>query len=368
MEKLVDDLLIVENRGALAELTLNRPRALNALNDAMRAAVLAALPGLAGDSETYAMAIRSNSARAFCAGGDVRELTEMARRDPKLAARSLGQEYFMNWSLECFTKPTVSLIDGMVMGSGVGLMLYGTHRVAGAGFTFAMPETAIGLFPDVGVCTALSKMPGHMGRYIGLTGRSIGRTAAYRLGIVTHCVDAGQFEEITAGLADADPVDPILDGLHRDPEADAIDDGLAGRDALIEDVFAGASVADIMAALARRAGSGGADAAWCEEVLGDLRKRAPLSLLVTLRHLDACRSWGLRDVLIGDYRLAVRFLAGADLHEGVRAVLIDKDGQPKWRHAAIEDVKSEEIDQYFTTLGDDELTLPEREEMQEIRA
>lgn len=368
MEKLVDDLLVVENRGALAELTLNRPRALNALNDAMRATVLDALPGFASDSETYAMAIRSNSPRAFCAGGDVRELTEMARRDPQLAARSLGQEYLMNWSLECFSKPTVSLIDGMVMGSGVGLMLYGTHRVAGAGFTFAMPETAIGLFPDVGVCAQLSKMPGHMGRYIGLTGRSIGRTAAYRLGIVTHCIDATQFGAIATGLADADTVDPILDGLHRDPDADAFDDGLKGRDALIEDVFGGASVVEIFGALEQRAAASGADAAWCAEVLGDLRKRAPLSLLVTLRHLDDCRSRGLRDVLIHDYRLAVRFLAGEDLHEGVRAVLIDKDGQPKWRHNSIEEVKSEEIDQYFTTLGEQELELPDRAEMQGIRA
>ena len=108
---------------ALAEMTLNRPQALNALNDAMRETVLPALPDFASDSEIYAVIVRSNSPRAFCAGGDVRELTELARRDPSLAAASIGQEYFMNWALECFTKPTVSLIDGMEKGSGVGLML-----------------------------------------------------------------------------------------------------------------------------------------------------------------------------------------------------------------------------------------------------
>ena len=362
----MDKPLIVEKRGALAEMTLNRPQALNALNDAMRETVLPALPDFASDSEIYAVIVRSNSPRAFCAGGDVRELTELARRDPSLAAASIGQEYFMNWALECFTKPTVSLIDGMVMGSGVGLMLYGTHRVAGERFTFAMPETAIGLFPDVGVCSVLAKLPGHIGRYIGLTGRTIGRAAAYNLGIATHCIAAEHFARISAGLEAADTIDPILDGLHRDPDAGELDDGLAGREALIADVFGGSTVSEIFDRLERQARGSGADAQWCGDVLRDLQSRSPLSLLVTLRHLDACATRQLRDVLIHDYRLAVRFLAGTDLQEGVRAVLIDKDGQPKWQHSRINEVSSEEIDEYFLDLEAQELFLPDREKMQEI--
>lgn len=361
----MDNPLILENRGALAEITLNRPKVLNALNDAMRRELMAQVPPLASDPETYAAILRSSSERAFCAGGDVRELVDLARHDPETSFKSIGAEYFMNWTLECFTKPIVSLIDGMVMGSGVGLVLYGTHRVAGEKFSFAMPETAIGLFPDVGVCTALSKMPGHMGRYLGLTGRSIGRATAYRLEIVTHCIDLEQFSQITAGLEAADTVDPILDGLHRDPGPD--DAELSGRRGLIEDMFGHASVAEIMAALERQSSGGGADAEWCAEALRDLRARAPMSLLVTLKHLDECRDLPLRDVLIRDYRLAVRFLRDHDFPEGVRALLIDKDGTPKWRHKRVEDVQTAEVDNYFKDLSADELVLPEREKMQEIQ-
>ena len=361
----MDKPLILEKRGALAEMTLNRPEVLNALNDEMRHNIMATLPELTSDPENYALIMRSNHDRAFCAGGDVRELTSLARRDLKSATQSIGHEYLMNWTLECYSKPTVSLIDGMVMGSGVGIALYGTHRVAGAGFRFAMPETAIGLFPDVGVCTELAKMPGQMGRYLGLTGRAIGRATAYRLGLATHCIDAEQFVAITAGLEAADTVDPILDGLHRDPAAD--DAELTGKMALIEDVFGHATVPDIFRALEQQATSSNSSADWCADVLRDLKARAPLSLLVTLRHLDACRDRTLRDVLIHDYRLIVRFLQGDDLFEGVRAVLIDKDRAPKWQHAGVSEVRSVEVDDYFISLGSDELILPERKEMQRIR-
>ncbi|MFT5508680.1 MAG: enoyl-CoA hydratase [Hyphomicrobiaceae bacterium] len=361
----MDNPLILEKRGALAEITLNRPQVLNALNDQMREKIMATLPELSSDPENYALILRSNNPRAFCAGGDVRELTDMARQDPDRAARSVGYEYLMNWTLECFSKPTVSLIDGMVMGSGVGIALYGTHRVAGAGFKFAMPETAIGLFPDVGVCAKLAKMPGQMGYYLGLTGRAIGRATAYRLGLVTHCIDAEQFSQITSGLEDADTVDPLLDDLHRGPARD--DEELAGKIALIEDVFGHATVTEMFDALERQGASGNAQADWCAEVLRDLRTRSPLSLLVTLRHLNACRDRQLRDVLIHDYRLAVRFLQDDDLQEGVRAVLIDKDGAPKWRHSSLSDVQPFEVDNYFKSLGADELELPERSKMQEIK-
>ena len=360
--------LLVEKRGALAEVTLNRPQVLNALNDEMRGAMLPLLPDFAGDSEIYAMVLRSNSPRAFCAGGDVRELTRLGRADPAQAVASVGQEYFLNWALECFTKPTVSLIDGMVMGSGVGLMLYGTHRVAGEGFCFAMPETAIGLFPDVGACSVLAKLPGHMGRYIGLTGRTIGRQTAYRLGIVTHCIAASQFDQIRDGLGAADTVDPLLDNLHVDSSAGAFDDGLIGRGNLIEDVFGGTSLAGMFRALEFQAKSASADAAWCADVLSDLQSRAPLSLLVTLRHLDACRSQKLQQVLIDDYRLAARFLTGHDFYEGVRALLIDLDNKPAWQHGGINEVSPEEIDEYFAELVVPELELPDREKMQQTQA
>ena len=361
--------LLIEQHGAVAEITLNRPQVLNALNDAMRAAILTALPQFPRDPDVYAVVLRAVGPRAFCAGGDVRELCALAKQDVALADASLANEYRLNWTLECFSKPTVSLIDGMVMGSGVGLVLYNTHRVGGVGFRFAMPETAIGLFPDVGACSVLARLPHQIGRYLGLTGRSISRRPALRLGLLTHCIDADRFNDIRSGLAAADPADPLLDGLHEAMESSLAGetDELAGCETLIEDVFSAPSVGAILADLEQRGKRSGANAEWCARVHEELRARAPLSLLVTLRHLDDCVDFDLRQVLIQDYRLATKFLRDDDFAEGVRAILIDKDGRPRWRHARVEDVEGADIARYFSVSADREPSLPDRTEMQAMR-
>jgi enoyl-CoA hydratase len=361
----LEDTLIVARRGALAEFTLNRPNALNALNDEMRAKIVEALPAFPRDPEVYALIIRSACARAFSAGGDVRELVSLARTDHVAACASFAFEYRMNWMLECFSKPTVSLIDGMTMGSGVGLVLYNTHRVAGPSFSFAMPETAIGLFPDVGAASVLARLPGATGRYLGLTGRRINRATAYRLGLVTHCIAPEEFPAITAALENADPVDPLLDVLHEDP--DPADDGLLAMADVMEACFAKPTVPEIIAELTGRAAGEGAEATWCRDVARDLAARCPLSLCVTLRHLDQCRTHDLRETLIQDYRLAVRFLAGPDFAEGVRAMLVDKDNHPTWQHASVDDVPPAAVDEMFASLGDKELDLKTRAEMQAMR-
>ena len=356
--------ILVGQEGCAGVITLNRAKALNALTDDMRRAVVDALPGYARDAQIYAMVIQSSSPRAFCAGGDVREITELARHDIAAARASFGFEYAMNWALDCFTKPTVSLIDGMVMGSGVGLTLYGTHRVAGPGYTFAMPETAIGLFPDVGVAWALSRLPGHVGRYLGLTGRTIDRADAFRLGLATHCIEADKFDQITGGLAEAEPVDALIDPLHEDPgkgELTAFED-------TIRETFAGSTVEEIVSALEKRAGHSSAEADWCRGVADDLSKRAPLSLKVTLSHLKACEKLDLRHTLIRDYRLASRFLDGPDFQEGVRALLVDKDHAPTWSPATLADCSSALVDAYDTLPPGGDLSLATRSEMQSIKS
>ena len=357
--------VIMTRTGALAELTLNRPRALNALNDEMRTLIVAALGGLPRDPDVYALALRSASDRAFCAGGDVRELVALCGEDHAKACASLAFEYAMNWRLDCFSKPTVSLIDGMTMGSGVGLVLYNTHRVAGPNFAFAMPETAIGLFPDVGAASVLSRLPAAIGRYLALTGRAINRATAYRLGLVTHCIDPDRWPQITEALADAQPIDRLVDGLHADP--DPAEDDLRARTGAIAACFGRPTVADIFTALEQNAAGASDDARWCRGVRDDLEKRAPLSLHVTLRHLDECARRDLRETLIADYRLAVRFLERPDLAEGVRAVLIDKDNEPRWQHASIRDVEGDEVEAMFAPLVSGELDLPARRDMQDLR-
>jgi enoyl-CoA hydratase len=352
--------LDIETRGSLALLTLNRPRALNALNAAMRAKFADAYPRFAREAQIYAVVIEAAGGKAFSAGGDVRELVALAREDKEKARRALADEYALNWLHECFSKPTISLIDGAVMGSGVGITLYGTHRVGGERYRFAMPETAIGLFPDVGTAWTLARMPDAIGMYLGLTGRSIGAADAYALGLLTHAIPAAHFAKIKAELAETWPVDPMLDALHADPGARE----LAPYAGLIAQCFSAPTVEEIVQRLERTQGD---ERAWAQAVVADLRARAPLSLKVTHRHIRDSRARDLRQTLQVDYRLACRFLEGHDFYEGVRAALIDKDGAPRWQPARIEDVSAAMVEDYFAPMGAAELHLPTREEMQAAR-
>lgn len=352
--------LIAERKGAVMHLTLNRPKALNALSAAMRGGIARSLASAILDAGVYCVVIRSASERAFSAGSDVREVVTTAKSDPAAAAKLFADEYLLNWSCECFCKPTISFIDGMVMGGGVGISLYGTHRIAGERYSFAMPETLIGLFPDVGVCHAFARMPDNIGIYLGLTGASIGRADAYALGLVTHCIPAAEFDEIEARFVDAWPVDQQLDPRHRDPGEPEL---LTRRDAIAR-CFGGASIREIVARLKAETG---AHAEWARGTLDLLAKRSPVSLAVTLRHIRDARQLDLRQVLTRDYRLALRMLNAHDFFEGVRAAILDKDQAPRWQCASIDEVTDAMVDSYFEPLGrydiGPEIVLPLREEM-----
>lgn len=362
MAETADEALRIEITGSLALVTLARPKTLNALTQEMRATLSEGLWSFARDPQVYAVVLESESPRAFSAGSDVREIVGLARTDPAAGMKAFADEYALNWQCECFSKPTVSLINGMIMGGGVGITQFGTHRVAGEGYSFAMPETKIGLFPDVGVCYTLARLPGHVGMYLGLTGRSIGRAEAYALGLVTHCIEAGEFEAIKAALADTWPVDPVLDERHVEPG----EGELAPVRALIAECFSEPSVEGILARLEAVEGAG---RDWAQQVAAELNQRSPLSLKITHRHILAARTRDLRETLIADYRLALRILeAKGDFYEGVRAALIDKDGTPRWSPARITDVSEAMLDVYFAPLGVRELALPTREEMQAARA
>jgi enoyl-CoA hydratase len=234
--------------------------------------------------------------------------------------------------------------------------------VAGEGYSFAMPETQIGLFPDVGVAHVFARLPQHVGMYLGLTGRSIGRAEAYALGLVTHCIDSGQFEAIKAALADTWPVDTILD----ERDQDCGPGELAPYRETIDRCFSADTVEEILTRLGHVDGT---LREWADNVAADLRARSPLSLKITHRHIRGAQAGDLRQTLAGDYRLAARLLeANGDFYEGVRAALVDKDGAPRWTPARLEDVTDAMLDAYFAPLGARELVLPTREEMQQARA
>ena len=347
-----------ETRGAAAIVTLDRPKALNALNQDMRAQFPSHLDDWASDPEIYCMIIRSANERAFCVGGDVRELHAQGRAGT--AAAALEQEYKLNWRLDRFTKPTISLINGMVMGSGVGISQFGTHRIAGENYSFAMPEAAIGFFPDVGASWFLTHMNKksdlnckadcEIGTYLGLTGRSIDRADAFAFGLVSHSIAAEDFPVIIEAARNADPIDPVVDALHRDPG----DGKLAKMSDVIQDCFSGQSVEEIIARVER---VGDQDAEWRDDTLEALGKNSPLSLKVTLKQLRLGRGLDLRRGLQLEYRLAKRFLKGDDFYEGVRANLIDKDFKPAWSPSHLAEVSAGMVEDYFVTDGCGELAL-----------
>ncbi len=346
--------------GAAAVVTLDRGGALNALTPAMVARMDGCYRRFARDANLYVVIVKSADPKAFCAGGDVRALSALARSDVAAARAALRAEYGLNWLHECFSKPTVVFMDGFVMGSGVGISAYATHRVAGPRYTFAMPETAIGFFPDVGTAYGLARLPHHIGRYLGLTGHSVDRADAYALGLVTHCLEPEQFAEVEAGLAEAHPVDPLLDERHRNPGPGPL---MVHAEA-IEHCFAAASVEEV---LERLEGVRGGSAVFAQKALADLRTRSPLGLKVSLRHIREAAALDLRQTLEVDYRLGCRFMEVADFHEGVRAALIDKDHAPRWVPVALADVTKNQLDDLFAAMPSRELNLALRQEMQRMR-
>lgn len=352
--------ITIQTDRSVAVITYRRTSALNALTRAMRAQMLSAYPRFARDPMIYAVVQRSTSPKAFSAGADVREIIALAQQDMAEAVRAFQEEYALDWQIECFSKPTVSLIDGIVMGGGVGVSQFGTHRVAGEGYRWAMPETKIGFFPDVGIAHVFARMPDSIGMYLGLTGRPVGAADAYALGLVTHCIPSREFDVIVEGLADVWPVDPLLDERHVEPGPGA----LAPVTEVIAHCFGAPSVEEIVGRLAAVSGS---HAEWAREVAVDLGQRSPVALKVTHRHIRECSARDIRETLMADFRLACRFLAGADFKEGARAALIDKDGAPRWRPARLEDVTEAMVADYFAPLPED-WVLPTRGEMQEARA
>lgn len=347
----------IEQRNALGLISLDRPKALNAVDGAMVTAIADALPGFASDPVIYALVIRSSNTRAFCAGGDVRKIIAAYQENPETGKALFASEYALDWAMECFSKPTVALIDGAVMGSGVGLTAFITHRVAGENYRFAMPETMIGLFPDVGAAHVLARLPHEIGLYLGLTGRSIGRADAYALGLISHCISADHYDDIIAQLSEAWPVDDLLDERHENPgESELLRHALT-----ISNCFSSPTLQGI---LDRLSGITGDEAEWAQEVRSDLEQRSPTSLAVSLRHIREAKSNDIREVLVRDYRLACSFLAGQDFSEGVRALLIDKDKSPKWQPGTIGELNNESIATYFLEPESGDLVLPEREVLQ----
>jgi len=354
-----DEILLGRDGGA-ATLTINRPKALNALTLDNYRRFAPALRGWAADPSVHAVVVRGAGERAFCAGGDVRAIYEAGRGisgDRALTSIFFREEYELIRRIHRYPKPYVALIDGITMGGGAGVSVNGAFRVATERAMLAMPETGIGLFPDVGATRFLNLCPGQIGRYLGLTGARVGAADALYCGFATHFVPGERVSALIAALAQTGrqehPVEQILAVF----AADSGPAPIAGRQAAIDRCFAGATVEALLDALQREAagGGGGPDAEWAAATRAGLLTKSPTSLKITLHQLILGRGFDIEDALILEYRLTQHVMAGHDFYEGLRAVLVDKDQQPRWDPPTLDPVDDAMVEGYFAPLGENEL-------------
>jgi len=341
-----DEDILFARHGAVGLVTLNRPRALNALTLDMIRAMDARLRAWEADGAVTRIVLRANGGRAFCAGGDVRAVHALARagRDAEVGDFWDG-EYGLDALIAAYPKPIVSLIGGIVMGGGNGLSVHGSHRVASEGYRFAMPEVGIGFFPDVGMTYVLPRLPGRTGTYLALTGATIGAGDALALGLATHYVRADGFDAVVAALGEGSAVDGVL-AAHA--EASPPTGPVVAERALIDGCFSEPSVADILARLDGAAARGSAFAA---DTAALMRTRSPTSLCIAHAQMRRGVAMEFSDCIAAETRLAGFLMRGHDFFEGVRAALLDKDGAPDWRPASLDAVDHAAIAGIFDGTG-----------------
>ena len=340
----------IERRGRLGLVTLDRQPALNALTHDMVLRMRAALDDFAVDPAVVVVAVTAAPGRAFCAGGDIRQVYEMGRAGDPSRNLFFRDEYRLNALIERYPKPYVALVDGVCMGGGVGLSAHGPHRVATERLVFAMPEVAIGFFPDVGGTYILSHMPSELGLYLGLTGMSIRLADAHFAGFVTDAVAPESIAAIIDRLAETGDVEVALAG-RTVPIGPA---PLAPRLAVIERAFSAREVGEILLRLDTEAGE---HAAFAAETAATIRSRSPTSLELTFHALRRARTMSFADCMVMEYRLLCRILEGHDFYEGVRAAIVDKDRRPRWQPAELDELEVLDIDAHFRPPAGGDIVL-----------
>ena len=339
--------VLFEKSGVVGLITLNRPKALNALTHGMCVAMHAKLTEWAGDASVACVVIQGERERAFCAGGDIRTLYDSGKAGTPYAVEFYRDEYLLNAYIKHFPKPYIALLRGFVMGGGVGVSLHGSHRVADESMQFAMPETGIGLFPDVGGSFFLPRLPGEIGMYLGLTGTRLKTADAICAGLATHFVPAIRRESLIDALADGMEIADALSAMS-EPVAES---NLESQRRAIDNIFSGRNVEAVLAAL-------DADRSdWAQTTAKTIRTKSPTATKLAFRQIRNGKSLNFDDCMRMEFRMVNRVIAGHDFYEGVRATIIDKDGAPHWKPASLAEVSDADIDAYFAPLGNKELPL-----------
>ncbi|HBO53918.1 3-hydroxyisobutyryl-CoA hydrolase [Janibacter terrae] len=318
--------------GSLGRVLLNRPRAINALTREMVVAMQTRLAAWADDDAVTAISLEGAGERGFCAGGDVRAVREAHLTGTSGGVDFWADEYALDAQIAEYPKPVVAVMDGIVMGGGLGLSMFATARWTTERSRIAMPETIIGFFPDVAATYLLSRAPGEVGTHMALTGATVTGADAVHVGLADAVVDHTRLPELIAAVAGGGPIEPVPAG--------AMTKGgdLASSHGWVDECYAGDDAAVILARLREHADPAARAAA--EEI----SLRSPLSVAVTLAALRRAATAGsVREVLEADTRISRGLLARADFVEGVRALLVDKDRQPRWEHADVDEVTRSEV-------------------------
>ncbi len=344
------DELITEIDGPVGRIRLNRPKALHALTHAMCDGVLDALEAWRSDPAVEVVTIDHAEGRGFCAGGDIRMLAESGATDGVAARAFFHAEYRMNHRLFTYAKATVAFMDGITMGGGVGIALPCRFRVATENTKFAMPETGIGLFPDVGGGWYLSRLPGRIGQYLALTGHRLDGAECLALGLATHYLPSAAMDAAKAGLVKTpQDIAGVLDPLAAAPPAARILDDKP----VIDRLFASDVLEDIYAALEADGGE------WATATLATLKTKSPQTMKVSLRLLaEGATMASFADEMRQEYAVGAHVVQRHDFIEGVRAVIVDKDNAPRWDPATPEGVTDHVIDQIFAPLPESEAWTP----------
>ena len=331
--------------------TLDRPARLNALTREMFEALSAQYRAWAPAPHIYGVVMQSSHPSVFSSGGDLKILHEWNEQGARGALREFYRAAYGHvWVLEKFIRPNVPLINGLVLGGGIGISLYGTHCVAGEGYRFGMPQVGIGFLPDIGGTYFLPRLLGKTGLYLALTGRLIGRAEAYRHRLVSHTIPAAHFDVIKDALSDNHPIDRLLDGLHREPG----EGELVRYTPLIDRAFSAPSVEAILERLDEERGE---DETFAQETAAAIRAKSPTSLKIAFEQYQRGKSLDLAAALKLEFRLASHVIGSHDYREGIAARLAGKDRIPGWQPATLESVDDEAIGRMFTTPVEDELLL-----------
>ncbi|MFN3388431.1 MAG: enoyl-CoA hydratase/isomerase family protein [Allosphingosinicella sp.] len=336
--------------GRVGRIRLNRPKALHALTTAMCKAMTEALVAWRSDAAVEAVIVDHAEGRGFCAGGDVLMLRDSGAGDGERAREFFFEEYRLNHLLFTYAKPVVAFMDGVTMGGGVGISQPARYRVATENTRFAMPETTIGLFPDVGGGWYLSRLPGRVGQFLALTGARLDGAECLHLGLATHYIASDGLDALKAQIvAEPQRIESLLAAASTEPGPARI----AGSRADIDRLFAADDYEAILAALEADGGE------WAQKELKTLRAKSPQACKVSLRLLyDGALMQSFADEMRQEYAVACRVVQRPDFAEGVRALLVDKDNAPRWDPPTPEEVTTHLIDRIFAPLPEDEQWTP----------